>query len=119
MNAADTFFYTWLEQLGKIASINENIDEIESRPEPTDDDFDNEVKTTPEDTERLKQGLQAELKKIKEAADYNKRELTKLVEDSENKEIIINPKESSAGGLTPHAYRLYLDKGELEYLTLN
>ena len=28
MNAADTFFHTWLEQLGRMASINENIEEI-------------------------------------------------------------------------------------------
>ena len=40
------------------------------------------------------------------------------VEKTDNKELIINPRELSEGGLTPHAYRVFINNGDLEYLTL-
>lgn len=117
MTPTDTFFHTWLTQIGKNASIKEQIESLQSKLETNDDNNEENI----EDKESLQAALtklEAEYTNIKDAADANKKALIDAIQKSEDKEIIINPKEASEGGLTPHAYRVYLDDGELKYLTL-
>lgn len=117
MTPTDTFFHTWLNQIGKNASIKEQIESLQSRLQRDEEDDEGNK----EDKESLKASiakLEAEYANIKDSADGNKKALIDAIEKSENKEIIINPREASEGGLTPHAYRVYLDDGDLKYLTL-
>ncbi|MCU7694802.1 hypothetical protein ACFSPU_04370 [Haoranjiania flava] len=116
MNAAGTFFHTWLEQLGRMASINENIEQLYTKQSP-DDAYDVE-QGNQEELEAEIRRLQSERKKIKDAADHNKKALIQMLEQAENQELIISPRQDT-GGLTPHAYRVYLEKGDLKYLTLS
>ena len=117
MTPIDTFFHTWLNQIGKNSSIKEQIESLQSRLQK--DEEDNEENK--EDKESLKVSiakLEGEYANIKDAADANKKALIDAIEKSDNKEIIINPRQTSEGGLSPHAYRVYLNNGDLKYLTL-
>ena len=115
MTPTDNFFYTWLEQLGKNASIKAQIETMNRKIESEEEGENAQHKKNLQDAVAK---LQNEYKKIKEAADFNKKTLMDEVEKTDNKELIINPRELSEGGLTPHAYRVFINNGDLEYLTL-
>lgn len=116
MNSAENIFHEWLAQLGKNASLQEQIETINSKIESYNENTDNDEDLQSLQTAKAK--LDKEYSELKTSAQNNKKNLLDLVNQSPDKELIIHPQESQEGGLTPHAYRIYLDKGELKYLTL-
>lgn len=120
MTDTDTFFYTWLEQLKKIAQLNEEIETLQSQTEKADGlwEKDSIDKKTAEQAEEELKVKKEEISKIQNAANDNKSHLLNMVRAAKDQSVIINPKQS-ASGLTPNSYHLYL-KGndDLEYVTM-
>lgn len=119
MNGTDTFFYTWLQQLGELAKLNDQVQVLRTRLETQEDiledDNENALSKT-EIQEEVKEKL-AEIDQIKKAAAENKKHLIHEVRAAKDQSIIINPKETS-GGRTPSSYHLFLKGDELQYVTM-